>query len=271
MKALTLTVACGLSAALGAGVVVLLVEDTQVTEDTHTGRTANTATPTPLPAVDLSFVYQRLDALESERDALASRVDTLSEQLAALPVASPAPDSLDDTRTQNTEDEDDGELDDFMNAGFSEDRATYLVEHIAQRAMERLYLRDKALRENWMGTDRFRDAMQAIEDGEQALRTELGDEDYDRYLYASGNADRVRIDTIIPGSPAQEAGLRAGDTLRGYDESAIFTIGEVRSSTSSGVAGELVRVSYLRNGVSGYAYIPRGPLGVHLRGFRQQP
>ena len=162
-------------------------------------------------------------------------------------------------------------MDEFLNVGFDRSKATELISRSAEIDMERLYLRDRASRENWLNSDRFREALRNLESRSETLRTELGDDGYDRYLYASGSANRVRINSIIEGSPAQLAGLRPGDTIRSYNETAVFSIDEIQLATKGGQYGELIRVEIVRNGEMSISYIPRGPLGVTLRARRQRP
>ncbi len=76
--------------------------------------------------------------------------------------------------------------------------------------MERLYLMDVAMREGWLMTPRFKREQQFAR---LALREELGDESFDLLLYASGQKNRVAVQSLLDRSPATDAGLKAGDVI----------------------------------------------------------
>ncbi|MEM7292338.1 MAG: PDZ domain-containing protein [Pseudomonadota bacterium] len=276
VKTIALIGACTLSAALGAGAVVLFsaspsqtVQPTAISERVSAPVDAHSAS-----VAEMVELHARLDRVDTERVAMQTQIAGLSRELAAIREQAPESEptnTVSDESAGVDEEENTGRYGDFVNVGFSQGRAAEFVDRIASVAMERLYLRDTALREDWIGTDRYNEALDELQNREQAFRVELGDDDYDRYLYASGSSNRVRIDSVIPGSPAQSAGLQAGDTIRSYDDFSIFNIGEVQTSTSSGVAGEYIRIDYERDGELAYSYIPRGPLGVNLRSFRKEP
>jgi hypothetical protein len=240
------------------------------------------ATPPPSPIVPqgqyaMGSLLQRLEEGELERRQLSARIEELSAQLTALTssgknvdirsidassVAQPPPE-LEPLTEDLTEE--------YLDVGFDLYEAVELINRSAEISMERLYLRDRASRENWLDSDRFSDALRELESRSDKLRDELGDDGWDRYLYASGSANRVGINSIIEGSPAQLAGLQPGDTIRSYDETAVFSINEIQSATKGGQYGEQIRVEIDRNGATSIIYIPRGPLGVTLRTRRQRP
>ena len=104
--------------------------------------------------------------------------------------------------------------------------------------MERLYLRDQAIREGWMDTDQYRERLQQLEFARGELRVELGDDAFDRYLYASDRPNRVRVQSLIDGSPAAAAGLRPGDVILSYGEQRILLFGDLTQMTRSCYSGK---------------------------------
>ena len=62
-----------------------------------------------------------------------------------------------------------------------------------------------------------------------------------------------------------------GDVIIRYDGTRIFSGGELRTLTGSGVVGEPVRVEVDRDGVRLEYEIPRGPLGVQIGADRVDP
>ena len=225
----------------------------------------------------INSLLDRLEKGEREREQLFTQIKTLNSQLAALGAGEKIPESqsIDSASVAQPEPSSDLNSEDlmgeFLNVGFDQDRAAELISRSAEIDMERLYLRDQASRENWLDSERYSEALRKLENRSETLRDELGDDEYDRYLYASGGSNRIRIDSIIEGSPAQLAGLRPGDTIRSYNGAAVFSIGEVQVATKGGQYGELIPVEIVRNGETSLSYIPRGPLGVTLRARRQRP
>ena len=116
-------------------------------------------------------------------------------------------------------------------------------------------------------------AEERVPSAQERLREDLGDDAYDRYLYASGGSNRVRIRQVMRGSAAEAAGLTDGDVLLSYDDQRIFNFEDLRRSSYAGVPGETVVLEVRRsdNSVS-QLVIPRGPMGVSgYRGWREAP
>jgi hypothetical protein len=155
--------------------------------------------------------------------------------------------------------------------GLDQDRAAEIAQRVSARDLDRLYLRDQAIREGWFNTPRYGQALREVDGDLNALREEVGDDAYDRYLYATGEANRVVVGSVIADSAAQEAGLKAGDTVLQYDDRRVFSTTELQSATAEGVAEELVTVTVLRGDQRLRLYVPRGPLGIRLLTERRHP
>jgi hypothetical protein len=166
-----------------------------------------------------------------------------------------------------------GDLDaeSLVAAGFPAQEAAALEQRWESFELERLYLRDQATREGWLGTPRFRAEQSALDLRQEALRGELGDDAWDQVLYAAGRPNRVVVQSVLDGSPAGEAGLRAGDVILGYAGRRVFDGEELRSATTQGRAGESVAVEILRDDTTQRVFVPRGPLGVRLGFSVTQP
>ena len=137
--------------------------------------------------------------------------------------------------------------------------------------LERLNLRDLAVREGWMGTDRYREELRAIRGEERSIREDIGDDAWDRYLYTTGEDNRVAVRSVIPGSAAEAAGLRPGDLIEAYAGERLFDFSEIREATTEGEVGELVPIQVRRGGSNVEAWVPRGPLGIQMESERVQP
>ena len=152
----------------------------------------------------------------------------------------------------------------LVDAGVDPTRVSYLKDAFEQAEMEKLYLRDQATREGWMGTKRYQDAAKKIADRTSSLRSELTGPEYDAYLYATGRSNRVIVESVLGGSPASNAGIEAGDTILRYDNKQIYSWSDLTTATSEGDPNATVMVTVERNGQQQQLYVPRGPLGIRL-------
>lgn len=142
------------------------------------------------------------------------------------------------------------------------------VEEIRRRrdelSLAEVYLRDQATREGWLGTPRFNEEMAEIARERVSMREEIGDDAYDRYLAALGHPNRVRVEEVFTGSPAEQAGLQAGDVVLRYGDARIFVPSDLVDETHGGASGESVRIEVLRGAERIAIDVPRGPLGVSV-------
>jgi hypothetical protein len=159
----------------------------------------------------------------------------------------------------------------LLSAGVDPAEVRELRNRFEEIELERLYLRDRAAREEWTGSRRYREESAALDARFRELREELGTDSYDRLLYATGRPNRARIRDVLERSPASEAGVLAGDVILSYDRRRIFTVGELRRATTEGQAGAQIEVIVERNGKAVHLWIPRGPLGVRLAPARRPP
>ncbi len=156
-------------------------------------------------------------------------------------------------------------------AGVAEERAADLLWRQGQQELDRLDLRDIATREGWFGSDRYREELGRIEENALDMRREIGEEFYDRYLFASGADNRVEVEAIIPGSAAEEAGLQPGDLVESYGDTRVFRFEDLNAASTEGERGELVPVGIRRGKDIVEAWLPRGPLGVRIDRARVDP
>jgi hypothetical protein len=133
--------------------------------------------------------------------------------------------------------------------------------------LELAYARDEAIRGGYdrrqRRTERF--------DLQRAFREELGDEGYDRVLYATGQDNRAVVRDVLGQSAASGAGIERGDVIWRYDDQLILHPRELRSATAGGRAGETVPIEVLRDGEILRLFVPRGPLGARVDHERISP
>ena len=213
---------------------------------------------TPLPPD--SDKDRRWHTVDHAIARLTRRVSALEEQLAMWDTSMMQEDeSVSPTRTS-------GGMDSttLVAAGVASDQATEILRRQSELEMQQLELRDQASREGWLGTERFVDALRELEGDTISLRGEIGEDAYDRFLYLTGEPNRVVIDSVIDQSPASQAGIRAGDVLIDYANERIFSWSDLRNSTRAGERGEYVWIQLERDGETLELTLPRGPMGVRL-------
>jgi hypothetical protein len=199
------------------------------------------------------LLQDELFVLTAEIEALTTShpADAAADQSAASErLDAPPPGQRRQTRA-------DGRLARLVEAGFVPGQAEWILQRESQLQMESLQARYEAERTG--DASNFYQSRTAASD---ALRNELGDADYERYLAASGRPTSIAVSTVLDSSPAQRAGLRPGDEIVSYDGKRIFSMSDLSRQTLQGQPGEQVVVDILRDGVSMQVVVPRGPIGI---------
>jgi hypothetical protein len=162
---------------------------------------------------------------------------------------------LGDTIAQTTEER-------LAAAGFTRQQLESIRTLEAEARMGQIELDDRARREGWINTPRYVQESQDLSTGATVIRNAVGDELYDRYLFASGFPNRIAVGSIIETSPAQKAGFQSGDVVVRYGGEKVYSTQQLVNLRSSGERGEPVTVEILRNGQSLQLTMPRGPMGI---------
>ncbi len=149
------------------------------------------------------------------------------------------------------------QVDTLIEAGFAPDQAEWIVRREAEIQMEGLQARYDAMRmaeeQGFLGR-RLSD--------DSALRSGLGETDYERYLQAKGRSTSAEINTVIPNSPAHNAGIQAGDVIVRYDGERVYSMMDMAGRIMQNEQEGNVVVDIERGGVPMQLVIPRGPLGL---------
>lgn len=222
----------------------------------------------------LAEVEAALAAELDEHAMLEARLDALAAELAAfraaagVPGAAPQqasapPPAVRGPRERPGEASQRDLTERLVAGGFTTDRAAYIAARVEQLPMEALRAQYEARRN---GTP----AGEAVLSFERALRAELGDVEYERYLAALGRPTSVPVSNVLASSPAEQAGLRDGDRIVAYGGERVFTPRDLDRLTFEGTPGEPVLVDVLRDGQTFQVVIPRGPLGVTSGRFRRR-
>jgi hypothetical protein len=148
-------------------------------------------------------------------------------------------------------------------AGLPERDVADLHQLFEEVELDRLYLQNQAAREAWP-RGRLAAELAALDDRLLSVRERYGEDAYDWFLYAAGRSNRVKVEGVLGGSAAEDAGLRTGDVIVSYDGERIFKPGSLVQGTLGGRLGENIDVEVMRAGELVSLRLPRGPLGVRL-------
>lgn len=238
------------------------------------------APPPPAAAPDLDLqrrvetLSAALEAERSARQALADELAALRAQLdessASTETASAAGPEVGE-KAQTADDESDGTRFDgaaLRDLRVSEADIDRLRERFGAMVLDELYLRNRATREGWLNDARF---FEEMSDLHLDVRGDLGDDDYDRLLYAAGRDNRVIAAGVFPDSPAAHAGIRRGDAIVSYGGERIFAPHELQRATAEGEAGAWTEVWVRGKQGERRLLVPRGPLGILLEAGRRAP
>jgi hypothetical protein len=148
------------------------------------------------------------------------------------------------------------------------DEIANLRDRFEELEVEKRELTHLAAREGWLENPRYG---VAILESYEELREDVGDEDYDKVLYAAGQSNRIRVEHTLRGSAADNSDFRAGDVIVSYAGERIFAERSLHRLTAEGELGENTRVEVLRDGEIIYLIVPRGPLGAKFERLRVTP
>jgi hypothetical protein len=237
-------------------------------------------TPDAALATQVAELARALDRERELRGALEIELAMIRESIAVAMASPETPADADATGDTDASAADaDGDADAetqkrwfdepaLVASGVDERHAAWLHERFEALQMDELYLRDQAVREGWLRRPRYARQLRRLQ---AEAREEIGDEDYDRMLFAAGRNNRVLLEDVLSDSPAAAAGIQGGDVLLRYDGRAVFDIRDLVSSTASGEPGSTVSVDVLRGGEELRFYVERGPLGAKIRPERRPP
>jgi hypothetical protein len=132
-------------------------------------------------------------------------------------------------------------------------------------------LREDAANEGWLNSPNFSEELGAIEGDRQALRTEIGDEAYDYFLFSMGRTNRVYVSNVEQHSPAGVAGLQNGDVIIRYRGARIFTAIDLLTALASSTPGESVAIEFTRQGKPMRVEVGEGGRGIAVLPTQELP
>tara|TARA_B110000503_G_scaffold45937_1_gene75053 strand:- start:1566 stop:2390 length:825 start_codon:yes stop_codon:yes gene_type:complete len=161
--------------------------------------------------------------------------------------------------------------DSLIRAGLDVFTAQQIAQKQSEAELRRLELRDNAIREGYMGTDRFREEITQLRGDEVRVRDEIDEASYDKYLYYTGRPNRVAVTSVLLGSAAEQCGVQQGDIILRYEDVPLYSSRDLRTATIQGERDELVTLTVQRGDSQVTLSTRRGPLGVHLSPMSVDP
>jgi hypothetical protein len=158
----------------------------------------------------------------------------------------------------------------LLAAGVSADQASQLLRRISQQNYRRLELQN-LIRRYPDQAAQYRNELRELNQNSISLRSELDEASYDKYLYHSGQNNRVEVSSVMAGSPAESTGFSAGDIILSYDNKKILSWTDIRQATLDGDINSYTNVDVLRDGERITLTVPRGTLGVQLNPLQMDP
>jgi C-terminal processing protease CtpA/Prc len=234
----------------------------------------------------LKQLTERIDSLENEiqsglsvQQQLESRLLQLEEStINRLSSNNDSPQLKDkQASTNNAQSQDnldqaeDSIQEKLVKQGLPGDTAMMIQDFIDTRRLQRLELRNQAIRDGTRDSAEFFEQMQQLGNISKGLRDQYGEQAYDHYLYASGQPNRVVVDETIGGSAAESIGIQAGDMIISYANQPIYAMNELRTATTQGISGEGTLIEIKRDNQIHTLTVPRGPLGVLMTPARVKP
>jgi hypothetical protein len=230
------------------------------------------------PSADPKTAARLRADLEAERDQnieLAAEVEWLRHQLDLLTrlAEETSPEADEDAEAAEPGfAKNDGDLffDDreLADGGVPPSEIDRIREIFEASEMDVIELMHEAQRDGTYGRRPYNLALRNLRIG---LRNEIGDDDYDLLLFATGRANRVAVTDVIGGSPAARWGLEPGDLIVRYGDQRVFKPRELQTQATRGRRGDRVTIDVLRDGERVRLYGVRGPMGVKLKPARRLP
>ena len=225
----------------------------------------------------LTQLQQRLERAEQERVWLAERVAALEEVAGKSEIypltgtATPATETNEITESTAPPQTFRTSIEALIETGIPEEQAARIQASLDEYDLKLLYMQDRASRENWLNSARYRKEQRELQNAYQELRPEIGDDAYDRMLYALGRTNRVVVRDIMQNSAAEQYDLRANDRIIEYNGQRVFTSQELNTLVTQGTAGAQVLLRVQRDEQQLELYLPQGPIGIRLATSREQP
>lgn len=230
----------------------------------NTSRNKNTKSSNPFRAQNTN------DDLDYKLELLQLKIETLESKLISIEdnqknINSTKNTTSPDTNKNNRSNQRvEPSKDNLVSAGINPDMADDILRRISQQDYRRLELQNLMQRSDSSARRQYSKELRELNQNKISLRSELGDDAYDQYLFSSGQNNRVEVSSVMSGSPAESSGFETGDVILYYDDQKILNWPDIRKATIQGEIGSYTSVEIMRDGTRMSLMVPRGTLGVQL-------
>ncbi|VAW63846.1 hypothetical protein MNBD_GAMMA08-3083 [hydrothermal vent metagenome] len=160
---------------------------------------------------------------------------------------------------------------DLVSAGINSDIADDLLRRSSHQNFRRLELQNLMRRATPALRKQYTAELRELNKNKISLRTEIGDNVYDQYLFTSNQNNRVKVSSVMSGSPAEASGFQIDDIILYYDNKKVLNWADLRTATTQGDIGVYTSVEILRDGAQMSLMVPSGTLGVQLNAVQVDP
>ena len=209
----------------------------------------------------------QVEQIQLTAQALQKRVNELERNQNTSLAETTKPDTKQNKKTTHFQ----PNKDNLMTAGITADLADDMLRRISEQDFKRLELQNLIQRSKSKQRREYSTQLRELNKNKISLRSELGDETYDLYLYASGQNNRVQVTSVMASSPAETAGFQTDDIILYYDNHPILNWTDLRTATMQGEIGGYTSIEILRDGSQMSLMVPRGTLGVQLDAIQIKP
>ena len=204
----------------------------------------------------------RISALTAENKALQEESEKFHAVLEALKKsgASPPPRlSIAETQQRAASAARQRATEKLLAAGYSADRIEYLQRQAEELAAQhRREVSDRLSKGQRLDLEK----LSGISfEPDFALKYEIGDAEYERYLAALNRPTALVVGEVLKGGVADSAGIMTGDEIVTYNNKRIFNRGQLDGLTKpqdTDIAGQLVPITVRRGGQTMQMMVPKG-------------
>lgn len=159
----------------------------------------------------------------------------------------------------------------IISSGINADTADELLHNLDQQSYRRLELQNLIQQGDASQRKEYSKQLLELNKNKISLRSEMGDDAFDQYLFTSGESNRVKVASVMLGSPAESAGILSNDVILYYDNHKILNWTDIRSASINGEIGSYANVQISRDGEEISLSVPRGALGLQFESFQLDP
>ena len=103
------------------------------------------------------------------------------------------------------------------------------------------------------------------------LRSEMGDDAFDQYLFLNSQNNRVKVSSIKPGSTAESAGIMPNDVILYYDNHKILSSTDIKLASANAEISSNTIVVINRDGEEFSITLPGGILDIEFEPLLVDP